>query len=180
MKIKKIILYIIEMVILVGITTFVFKNVLLPVQVDGKSMYPTLDNSDTAIINALNIDKEHIKRFDIVVLKIENVDKNIVKRVIGLPGETIRYTNDRLYINDVYFEEFFLDKKYIDEIKEVYNATTFTEDFTVVVEDDGIFVLGDNRLKSSDSRTYGSFKYEEIVGKKGMVIFPFKNMKWME
>lgn len=180
MKVKKIILFIVEIIVLVGITTFVFKNILLPVQVDGKSMYPTLDNNDTAVISALNTDKEGIERFDIVVLKTDKLDKKIVKRVIGLPGETIIYTNDRLYIDGVYFEEKFLDKEYIKEMKEVYNTDNFTEDFEVIVGEDEVFVLGDNRLKSADSRIYGAFKYNEIIGKRGLVIFPFKNIKWME
>lgn len=169
-----------EIIVLVVTTFLVFKYVLILVEVDGSSMYPTLHDKDIAVINALNTDQDGIKRFDIIVLDTDEVDKKIVKRVVGLPGETIIYNNDRLYINGVYFEEKFLDKKYIAEAKNTYNAKKFTNDFEVVVGNDEVFVLGDNRLRSSDSRTYGTFKYDDIIGKKGIILYPFSNIKWME
>lgn len=177
---KTIIKTAIEIIVLIITTFFVFKYVLLLVEVDGSSMYPTLYNGDIAVINALNIDEDDIKRFDIVILETNGINKKIVKRVIGLPGETIIYNNDRLYVDGVYFEEKFLDKEYIEETKGTYNTDLFTDDFEVIVGDDELFVLGDNRLKSADSRKYGAFKYEDIIGKKGIVLYPFSNMKWME
>lgn len=179
-KKKEIIKTGIQIIVLIISTFLVFKYVLVLVQVDGSSMYPTLHDEDIAVINSLNLDKKDIKRFDVVVLQTSDINKKIVKRVIGLPGETIIYNNDRLYIDGVYFEEQFLDKEYVEETKKIYDSEHFTDDFEVVVGENEIFVLGDNRLKSADSRRYGAFEYEDIVGKKGIVLYPFSNIKWVE
>lgn len=171
---------IIEMIVIILSMTFVFHYVILPIKVEGESMYPTLHDNDTAMVSALNLDQNDIERFDIVVLQCDVLNKKIIKRVIGLPGETIVYKNDCLYINGIYYEENFLDQDYIKSAKEQYNATLFTNDFDIVLQDDEIFVLGDNRLKSADSRSLGVFHYQDILGKRGLVVFPFHNMKWME
>lgn len=169
-----------QIIAIVAITTVTFTKVLIPVRVDGQSMYPTLHDKDFAVVNALALNQEKINRFDVVVLKCEKLDKNIVKRVVGLPGDTIVYQNDELYINDIYYEENFLDKNYIEEAKNNYQSDFFTNDFEITLKDDEIFVLGDNRLQSADSRTLGTFRYEDIIGKKGLVIFPFKNMNFIK
>ncbi|MFV0393107.1 MAG: signal peptidase I [Coprobacillaceae bacterium] len=177
---KELIKFVVELVAIVGVTTFVFRNLAIPVRVDGDSMYPTLHDEDTGLINATNVGEDDIERFDIVVLYSEQLDKRIVKRVIGLPGDTIEYIDDKLYVNGMYYEETFLDKQYIEEAKISYNTTVFTKDFKVEVEEGKIFVLGDNRLRSKDSRALGSFSYDAIVGKKGVILFPFTNMKWLD
>ena len=104
------------------------------------------------------------------------MDKDIVKRVIGLPGDTLVYRDDKLYINGTYYDEKYLNKDYIAKAKIKYQTELFTNDFEITLNDDEIFVLGDNRLQSADSRTLGTFKYSDIIGKKGLVIFPLKNM----
>lgn len=172
--------FVVELVVIVGVTTYVFRNLAIPVKVDGDSMYPTLHNEDTGLINATNVSEKDIERFDIVVLYSDQLDKRIVKRVIGLPGDTIEYIDDKLYINGMYYEETFLDKDYIEEAKVTYNSTVFTRDFKVEVEKGKIFVLGDNRLRSKDSRALGAFSFDAIVGKKGVILFPFTNMKWLD
>ena len=109
-------------------------------------------------------------------MKCEKLDKDIVKRVIGLPGDTLVYRDDKLYINETYYDEKYLNKDYIAKAKIKYQTELFTNDFEITLNDDEIFVLGDNRLQSADSRTLGTFKYSDIIGKKGLVIFPLKNM----
>src|SRR5699024_1308321 len=145
-----------ELVIIVAVTATVCTKIVVPVKIQGDSMYPTLHDKDTLIVNKLYLNRSDIKRFDIVVLKSDKLNQDIIKRVIGLP------------------------KDYIEEAKEKYNAKLFTEDFEITLDNDEIFVLGDNRLRSSDSRTLGTFKYSDIIGKKGIVIFPLKNMKFVE
>lgn len=172
--------FILELAVVVVITTFFFHEIVIPVQVDGQSMYPTLHDLDTGVVSAMNIDQDGIERFDIVVLQSDKLDKRIIKRVIGLPGETVVYKNERLYIDGVYYEEKFLDKKYMEEAKRQYNSDLFTSDFEYILSDDEIFVLGDNRLKSADSRVLGPFSYDDIIGKKGFVFYPFNNIQWIE
>ena len=174
-KKKEVIKFSLQLLAIVAVTTVTFTKIIIPVRVDGQSMYPTLHDEDIAIVNALSLERSDIKRFDIVVLKCEKLDKDIVKRVIGLPGDTLVYRDDKLYINGTYYDEKYLNKDYIAKAKIKYQTELFTYR-KVVVPKDTIFVLGDNRLQSADSRTLGTFKYSDIIGKKGLVIFPLKNM----
>lgn len=178
-KNKGLIKFSLEMIVVVVIAAIVFTKIVIPIRIDGESMYPTLHDKDTAIINALFLSKSDIKRFDIIVLRCDKLDKDIVKRVIGLPRDTIIFKDDRLYINGTYYSEDYLDKKYIEEAKVRYSVPLFTNDFEITLKDDEIFVLGDNRLRSADSRTLGTFKYSDIIGKKGVIIHPFSNMKFI-
>ena len=177
---KELIRFSLELVIIVAVTATVCTKIVVPVKIQGDSMYTTLHDKDTLIVNKLYLNRSDIKRFDIVVLKSNKLNQDIIKRVIGLPGDNIVFKDDKLYIDGTYYVEDYLDKDYIEEAKEKYNAKLFTEDFEITLDNDEIFVLGDNRLRSSDSRTLGTFKYSDIIGKKGIVIFPLKNMKFVE
>lgn len=157
---KRILKEIIQIVVPVIVLTFILLNfVLLPVKVQGDSMFPTLvdDEFGYSFIITRNLG---INRFDIVVIEVE--DKLLVKRVIGMPNETIEYINNELYIDGEYYEEDFLDK-------------VTTEDFSFSLGEDEYYCLGDNRNVSKDSRFYGPFKKEDIKASKIFVIFPFNN-----
>ena len=86
----------------------------------------------------------------------------IIKRIIGLPGETIEYKDNQLYVNG-------------KKMKENYGSD-ITEDFSVKVGKGSYFVLGDNRTNSMDSRYFGSFKKKDIIGKTSLTIFPFSRI----
>ena len=180
-KNKGLIKFSLEMIVVVVIAAIVFTKIVIPIRIDGESMYPTLHDKDTAIINALYLSKSDIKRFDIIVLRCDKLDKDIVKRVIGLPGDTIIFKDDRLYINGTYYSEDYLDKKYIEGCSVSWHSLymDLVDDFEIALKDDEIFVLGDNRLRSADSRTLGTFKYSDIIGKKGIIIYPFSNMEFI-
>ena len=174
---KKTMMAILEFIVVCLAIVFVFKGIIMPIKVDGSSMYPTLHDGDLAFMSRLDLNSKQIKRFDIVTLDCKQLDNVIIKRVIGLPGEKIVYKDDQLYINDEKIEEAFLDVSYIEQVKKDYNIRCFTENFEYTVGDDEIFVLGDNRLNSLDSRLLGCFKVKDILSKKGFVLLPFKNMK---
>ena len=177
---KELIKFSIELVAIATVTAMVFTKILIPVRIDGESMYPTLHNDDAALVNALYLRERDVKRFDIVVLNCDTLNKDIIKRVIGLPGDTIVFKDDRLYINGTYYSEDYLDKDYIKSAKKKYSTDLFTNDFKVSLGDGEFFVLGDNRLRSADSRTLGTFKYSDIIGKKGLVVYPLSNMKFID
>lgn len=135
-----------------------------PVRVDGRSMNTTLQNGEVMLLNKIVYKRHDIKRFDIVVIKENN--KLIIKRVIGLPGETVEYKDNVLYING---------KKTDDPY-----PSTETEDFKiddighVKVPGDTYFVMGDNRNDSLDSRypQVGVISKTQILGRAKIVIWP--------
>ena len=157
--IKEISVYIIIVVVIVLLKIYVIS----PIRVNGTSMNPTLENGDIMILNKIGYRITKIKRFDIVVIKYK--DELLIKRVIGLPGEKIKYENNTLYVNDKALDEEF-DKTYTYNfsIKEIGSTT---------VPEDSYFVLGDNREVSKDSRSIGFIDRENIVGKSSLTLFPF-------
>lgn len=150
--IKEVIPYIVIVVVVVLIRTFI----ITPVRVDGDSMKNTLKNGDILLLYKLS----SINRFDIIVLDEEKDNEKIIKRVIGMPGETVAIKKGKIYIND----------KVIDD-EYAYGETS---DFDkVTLADDEYFILGDNRLISKDSRYFGPIKDNEIKGKIVFRLFPF-------
>ena len=150
--IKEVIPYIVIVVVVVLIRTFI----ITPVRVGGDSMKNTLKNGDILLLYKLS----SINRFDIIVLDEEKDNEKIIKRVIGMPGETVAIKKGKIYIND----------KVIDD-EYAYGETS---DFDkVTLRDDEYFILGDNRLISKDSRYFGPIKDNEIKGKIVFRLFPF-------
>ena len=139
-----------------------------PRRVDGGSMNTTLANGQVMILNKIVYKKNDIKRFDIVV--INEGDKDLIKRVIGLPGETIEYKNNKLYING----------------KETFDPypSTETDDFSITdightkIPGDCYFVMGDNRANSLDSRypSIGVIRKNLIEGRAKFRIWPLNKI----
>jgi len=156
-KIKSIIkeygLYVITIILVLLVKKFVVS----PIKVNGTSMMTTLHDGDIMILNIIGYRFDEINRFDIVV--VDEGNEYLIKRVIGLPGEEIEYKDNQLYING-------------KKVKENYGSQV-TEDFKVKVKKNSYFVLGDNRTNSLDSRHFGSFKKDRIIGKTSLIIFPF-------
>ncbi len=145
----------------------------MPIVVKGTSMYPTLHDNSYGFSNIFSRRVSGIERFDIVVVYLESRDENLVKRVIGLPNETITFTNDTLYINGTPIDQSFLDEDYVKQLQESSYSGLFTDDFTITLGDDEYFCMGDNRPHSADSRLYGSFHQGQIVSKGIFIIYPF-------
>ncbi len=147
--------YVYIVLIVVLIRTFL----VTPAAVSGSSMESTLNNHDLVIINKLVYRIKPIERFDIVVVNNDEDNDRIIKRVIGLPNETIEYKDNKLYING--------------ELIETKLNFKDTDDFKVETKDDEYFVLGDNRPVSKDSRIIGNFSKKDIVGRVGIRFYPF-------
>lgn len=139
----------------------------MPVIVSGNSMYPTLEDKAIGFSNLIGYRLSSLKRFDIVVVSMEDSDRLLVKRIIGLPGETISYKDEQLYINGEKIEEDFLDEAY----KASYDV--FTRDIEEITLKEGeYYCLGDNRPVSQDSRYYGPFNKDHIVSKGILILYP--------
>ncbi|MBO0996149.1 signal peptidase I [Bacillus sp. SD075] len=157
------------------IRTYIFA----PIVVDGESMMPTLQDHERIVLTKFGTNIDNIDRFDIVVFHA-TVDKDYIKRVIGLPGDHIEYKDDTLYINGKAYEEPYLDK-YKNQMEA---GVPLTESFkledisgSMTVPDGQLFLMGDNRQNSLDSREIGTISVDEIVGKANLVYWPINEIK---
>ena len=150
--IKEFLPYFMIILVVVLIKTFVVS----PIRVNGASMDPTLNDKDIMLLDEISYRFSDIERFDIVVVKEE--DEYLIKRVIGLPGETVEYKNDKLYIDGKYVKEDFKHKE--------------TFDFSTTLVKDEYFIMGDNRTNSTDSRVFGPISRDKIMGKTSLTILP--------
>ena len=155
---KELLGYIILLIVIILIKVFIVS----PIRVNGTSMYPTLHDKDFMLLNKINYKFNDIKRFDIVVIKYDGED--LIKRVIGLPGEKIEYRDNKLYVNGKLIKENFTREEMED-----YNINQLGSE---VVPNDYYFVLGDNRPVSKDSRIIGFVSRDDIVGKSSTTLFP--------
>lgn len=154
------------------LTNFVAK----PVRVDGRSMYPTLEDGEIGVMNVFSAKFQDIERYDVVVVYNEEKNENWVKRVIGLPGDTVYAKDDVVYVNGLALDEPYLNTDYVKQIRS--RGDLFTQDFDkVTLGKDEYFLMGDNRIVSYDSRRVGPFKRKDIRGKDVCVLFPFDKMK---
>lgn len=159
------------LLILYLVPTFIVR----PEKVVGKSMYPTLQDGDRGLSNIFASLAFGVKRFEIVAVVEPESGNQWVKRVIGLPNETVEYKDGSLYINGIYQEEPFLDEEYMQTIG--LNKETFTDDFPkITLKDDEYFLVGDNRPYSQDSRARGPFHRSDIIGKHFYIYWPFQNI----
>ena len=147
-------------IITIILVILIKKYVVSPIKVNGDSMKDTLHNGDIMILDIIGYRFHKINRFDIVVVDVGK--EYIIKRIIGLPGEKIEYKDNKLYVNGKNIED-----NYSKEI---------TDDFTVKVPENSYYVLGDNRTNSMDSRYFGSFSKNKILGKTNLIIFPFNRI----
>lgn len=153
------------LIFIIGVTLLLLRQfVFFPYKVSGVSMENTLFNNDKVLINHLTHSIDDLQRFDIVVVNspLENTSNNktIIKRVIGLPGDTIEYKSQQLYINGLVVKDLYAKGKTANfSLKNIYGFDK--------VPNDTIFVLGDNREESLDSRfkEIGFISLNDIEGK---------------
>lgn len=164
---KKIIKQLTPYIVIIIVVVLIRSFVVTPVIVVGDSMKPTLNEGQILILNKLDYRFNEIERYDIAVIKVGKSE--IIKRVIGLPGETIEYRNNILYI---------------DGHEETSEYNFDTEDFTLKsicncdkIPEDKYLVLGDNRQVSSDSRIIGLIDKKDIQGTTQISIWPIKKIK---
>ena len=159
MKFWKIIRDLIPYAIIVFLVIIIRTYIATPVRVDGNSMRKTLEDGDILLLYKM----AKFERNDIIVLDEKEDNEIIIKRIIALPGETIKIQNGKIYIND---------KEYNDEF--AYGDTSDYEQVTL--GEDEYFILGDNRLISKDSRYFGTITEDEIIGKIVFRFWPFNKI----
>lgn len=173
--VKEGIISVIQNIIIIGLAIalgiFLRQNVMSIASVKGISMYPTLKEDEKLILNRLakNFDYE-----DIVVLhpKFEEDGKMYIKRVIGLEGDTIEIKDGKVFRNGKELKENYLQMK-------VDTEPMIPDESKWQVGKDEMFVLGDNRENSSDSRIFGVIKFSDIRGRANFRILPSDKFGWI-
>jgi signal peptidase I len=157
------------LIIAVIIKTFLFQAFYIP----SASMDPTLKVHDRVLVNKLSYHLHSVHRGDIVVFHAPPEEetaqiKDLVKRVIGLPGDTIEARNNHVYINDRLLKEPYLP------------AGTVTVNLPrQVVPANSYFMMGDNRTQSSDSRVFGPIKRSTIIGRAFVKMWPLNRLGFL-
>ena len=141
-----------------------------PFMVSGPSMEPTFMNNDYLLVDAISYRFQKPKRGEVVVFKRPEESKYLIKRVIGLPGETLKLENERItVINGENPEGFVLDQSFLSHTKSDF-------EMTVILDDNQYFVLGDNRPVSFDSRFWGPLEATSIIGRPVLRLYPFSKI----
>ncbi|WP_256761453.1 signal peptidase I [Cohnella sp. WQ 127256] len=170
-----------------GILVFVIRWFLVsPFIVDGPSMQPNFLNRERIIVNKILYDIREPKRGEVIVFHVPDEGRDFIKRVIGVPGDTVKVEGDQVYINGEPLDETYLKSAY-DEAHAagvLYNKQNdersnfpnneFPEG---TVPEGTVFVMGDNRSNSEDSRMIGYIQMDEIVGRADLIFWPIKEFK---
>ena len=150
------------LVVALLVKTFLIQAFFIP----SLSMYTTLDKGDRVLVNKLSYDLHDIHRGDIVVFERppavpDTGIKDLIKRVVGLPGDTIEARDGDVFVNDRRLEEPYLDP----------GVRTVNLDRQKIPEDH-VFVMGDNRANSEDSRIFGAIDKDLVVGRAFVRVWP--------
>ncbi|MDT4892575.1 MAG: signal peptidase [Pseudonocardiales bacterium] len=153
--------------------------VMAPYYIPSASMEPTLHgcagcNNDHVLVNKLSYRMHDIRRGDVVVFHRPSSwqvsQKLLVKRVIGLPGDVLTTKGGVVYVNGL-----LLDEPYVDD-----DCTAGTTDLSrVTVPAGSIFVMGDNRCQSEDSRRFGSVRESDVLGRAFVIVWPLGRLHWI-
>jgi signal peptidase I len=154
---------IVSVVVSFLIITFLYQ----PVRVEGTSMLPELRDQDRLFINKFVYRFEHVSRGDVVVFRYpRDPSKSYIKRIVALPGDTIRIDDGHVYVNGARLLEPYVPKAYRD-------SRSMGE---MTIPSDEYFVMGDHRSISSDSRDFGPVDRNLIYGKAEFIYWPADNM----
>lgn len=144
-----------------------------PFQVSGSSMYPTFHDKEYILTNIIALKLGHPKLGDVIVFKAPNdPEKDYIKRVMGMPGDTVSIKNGDVYINGNLIDQ----SAYLAPTVKTYGGSFLRENQPVTVPTDSYFVIGDNRSGSSDSREWGFLPAKNLIGKSLFVYWPLNKM----
>ncbi|MBC5997431.1 signal peptidase I [Romboutsia ilealis] len=170
-KLKKEIIDWAKTIVISLVLAFLIVQVIKPTIVSGESMYPTLNNKDYLILNRLSYKFGDIKRGDIIVFKTDlkqdnGKEKDLIKRVIATEGDHLVIKDSQVYLNDKLIEEPYIDNSYT------------SGDIDIVIPDGEVFVMGDNRENSKDSRSedVGLVNESDILGEVMIRLLPLNKV----
>lgn len=173
---------VLETVILTALIFLAVHFSIQPYRVDGPSMRPGLHTDELLVVNLLTYHFGSPRRGDVVVLHPPGDDNSqYVKRIIGLPGDTIVLTPDSVSVDGTSLHEPYTQATAPNQGMNVGGCLDFsaTSQIRIVLQRDQYYVMGDNRRDSLDSRCFGPVTGERLIGKAEVVIFPLDSLHWL-
>lgn len=156
-------------VVVMAILVMIYLFVMSPQEINGASMEPNFHNGEYILTNKVTYKLKNPQRGDVVIFKSpKNKDIDYIKRIIGLPGDTVELRNNAFFVNEQLVEE-----PYIPEGTFLYGGSYLQENDLIIVPEGMYFVVGDNRPHSSDSREFGPIPKEDFIGQAFLRYWPF-------
>ena len=150
--------------------------------IDGPSMQTTLMPQDRVLVNKMSYKLHDIHRGDVIVFdRVTNQVQHddLIKRVLGLPGETLEIRSCIVYIDGIEVDEPYLNPEQTSQIEPSARCGSHTDMAPIVVPDHMVFVMGDNRVQSFDSRDFGPIDTDKVRGRAFVVIWPASAWAWL-
>ncbi len=150
--------------------------------IDGPSMQTTLMPQDRVLVNKMSYKLHDIHRGDVIVfdrVTNETQHDDLIKRVMGLPGETLEIRSCIVYVDGVQVDEPYLNPEQTSQIEPSARCGSHTDMAPLVVPEHMVFVMGDNRVQSFDSRDFGPINTGKIRGRAFVVIWPASAWAWL-
>jgi len=172
---KKFFIYVWEVIKIVVLAFLIVAPIRLfifqPFFVKGQSMEPNFENGDYLFVDELSYRLESPQRGEVIVFKYPNdVSQRYIKRIIGLPGETIEIKDGKVDVFNKDGEKILKEETYIPE------GVLTLGDIRITLKENEYFVLGDNRIASSDSRRWGPVPKEDIIGRVFFRVWPLATL----
>jgi signal peptidase I len=169
-------------VIAIGAAMFIRVFLFQQYYIDGPSMQTTLMPQDRVLVNKMSYKLHDVHRGDVIVFdRVTNEVQHddLIKRVLGLPGEALEIRSCVVYIDGVRVEEPYLNLEQTSQIEPSARCGSHTDMEPVVIPEDMVFVMGDNRVQSFDSRDFGPIDIDKVRGRAFVVIWPASAWAWL-
>lgn len=156
-------------VVVLAILVMIYLFIVSPQEINGASMEPNFHNGEYILTNKVLYKFREPERGDVVIFKSPmNKEIDYIKRIIGLPGETVKLQGNSFFVNDQQVAE-----PYLSPGTTIFGGSYLREGAQIVVPEGEYFVSGDNRPHSSDSREFGPIAKEDFIGVAFLRYFPF-------
>jgi signal peptidase I len=175
-KMNPLVEWVVVVVVAISSALLVRAYVVQQFAVDGESMLSTLQDGDRVLVNRLSYRLHDPRRGDVVVLQrfdAVSEERDLIKRIIALPGESVEFRACTVYINGVPLIE-----PYIDPVVQARDGCG-SDQTALLVPDNMVFVLGDHRGRSSDSRAFGPVAEGMLIGRAFVIIWPVGDWAWL-
>jgi len=168
-KVGKVLGTIFQIVVVIGaVGAIIYLFVASPHEVIGRSMQPTFFEGQWVLADKITPRFGTLKRSEVVNIQLEGEKSFFIKRIVGLPGETVKIENHNVYVDGKYFDE----SSYLASTVQTDSGRFIDEGETITLGNDELFLMGDNRPESKDSRDFGPVALDDVTGKVILRVWP--------